>query len=100
MNDGAIPCIRNDMAVELPAYVSAAGIQKLQMEPLPEPIMYFIRQRVHRTINDVETYLSRSRERLLLSILGESDVGYDVATAYLDAVLSHPMNKDMAAHFV
>ncbi len=100
MNEGAIPGIRDDMAVELPAYVSTAGIQKLQMEPLPEPIMYFIRQRVHRTMNDVETYLSGSRERLLLSILGESDAGYDVATAYLDEVLAHPMNKDMAAHFV
>jgi alpha-galactosidase len=100
VNDGAIPGIRDDMVVELPAYVCAAGIQKLKMQPLPEPIMYLIRQRVHRTMSDVETYLSRSRERLLLAILGESDVGYDVASTYLDAVLNHPLNKDMAAHFV
>jgi alpha-galactosidase len=99
LNEGAIPGIRDDMAVELPAFVSAAGIQKLQMAPLPEPIMYFIRQRVHRTMNEVETYLSRSRDRLLLSILGESDVGYDVAEAYMEAVLAHPGNEDMAAHF-
>jgi alpha-galactosidase len=98
-NGGAIPGIPDDVAVELPAYVSPAGIQKFQMEPLPEPIMYFIRQRVHRTLTDVETYLSGSRDRLLLSILGESDVGYDVACAFLDEVLSHPQNRDMAAHF-
>jgi len=100
LNEGAIPGIPDDIAVELPACVSAAGIQKLQMKPLPEPIMYFIRQRVHRTLTEVDTYLSRSRERLLLSILGESDVGYDVATAYLEEVLAHPNNQDMAAHFV
>ncbi len=62
--------------------------------------MYFIRQRVHRTLTQVDTYLSRSRQRLLLSILGESDVGYDVATAYLEDVLAHPNNRDMAEHFV
>lgn len=100
LNEGAIPGVQDDVAVELPAFVSCAGIQKLQMEPLPEPIMYFLRQRVHRTLNDVETYLSRSRDRLLLSILGESDVGYDVAEAYMEEVLAHPANQDMAAHFV
>ena len=100
LNEGAIPGIPDDMAVELPAFVSAAGIQKLMLSPLPEPIMYFIRQRVHRTMNDVETYLSRSRDRLLLAILGESDVGYDVATAYMNEVLAHPASRDMAAHFV
>ena len=99
LNKGAIPGIPDEMAVELPAYVSGAGIQRLMLEPLPEPIMSFLRQRVHRTLNDVETYLSRSRDRLLLSILGESEVGYDVAKAYMDEVLAHPSNQDMAAHF-
>ncbi len=99
LNEGAIPGIPDDIAVELPAYVSGAGIQKLQLEPLPEPIMHFIRQRVLRVQNDVETYLSRSRTRLLLAMLGESDAGIDGANAFLDEVLSHPSNEDMAAHF-
>jgi alpha-galactosidase len=100
LNEGAIPGIPDDIAVELPAYVSRAGIQKLQLEPLPEPIMHFVRQRVLRIQNDVETYLSRSRTRLLLAILGDSDVGIDAASAFVDEVLSHPSNRDMAAHFV
>jgi alpha-galactosidase len=100
LNEGAIPGIPDDVAVELPAYVSGAGIQRLQLDPLPEPIMHFVRQRVLRVQNDVETYLSRSRTRLLLAILGDSDVGIDVAEALVDEVLSHPSNRDMAAHFV
>jgi len=30
---------------------------------------------------------------------GDSDVGIDVAEAFVDKVLSHPSNKDMAARF-
>jgi alpha-galactosidase len=98
-NEGAIPGIPDDVAVELPAYVSSAGIQSPILDPLPEPIMHFVDQRVLRVQDDVETYLSRSRTRLLLSILGESDAPIDKARAFLDDVLAHPGNEDMAAHF-
>lgn len=100
INKGAIPGIPDDIAVELPAYVSAAGVQALKLAPLPEPIMHFIKQRILRLQNDIETYLSRSRTRLLLAILGDSDIGHDAATAFMNEVLSHPSNQDMAAHFV
>ena len=99
LNHGAIPGIPDDVAVELPAHVSGAGIQRLRLEPLPEPIMHFVRQRVLRAQDDVETYLSCSRTRLLLSILGDSDVGIDAASAFVDEVLAQPGNEDMAAHF-
>jgi alpha-galactosidase len=100
INHGAIPGIPDDVAVELPAHVSGAGIQPLQLARLPEPIMYFTGQRILRLRNDIETYLSRSRTRLLLAILGESNVGYNAAKAFMEDVLAHPGNEDMAAHFV
>ncbi|MGD2175773.1 MAG: hypothetical protein PVJ27_10255 [Candidatus Brocadiaceae bacterium] len=99
LNQGAIPGIPDDVAVELPACVSAAGIQSLQLDPLPEPIMHFIRRRVLRIQDEVETYLSRSRTRLLLAVLAGTDAGIDQAEALIGEVLSHPGNEDMAAHF-
>lgn len=99
LNEDAIPGIPEDIAVELPAYVSAAGIQKLDFEQLPEPLMHFIDERVLRIRDQVETYLSGSRDRLLLSILGNSDLGYDQAQALLDDVFAHPRAAGMARHF-
>ncbi len=99
LNEGAIPGIPSEMAVEVPAYVSAAGIQKLDFAPLPEPIMHFIHERTQRIRDQVETYLSGSRTRLLLSILGSSNLGYDQAQALLDEVFAHPRGRAMGAHF-
>jgi alpha-galactosidase len=98
-NRASVPGIPAEVAIEAPAYVSGAGIQRLSMEPLPETIMPFVRQRVLRVQEEVETYLSRSRDRLLLAVLSASNVGFDVAHAFLDEVLGAPGNADMAAHF-
>ncbi len=99
LNNGAIPGLPDDLAVELPAWVSRAGIQNLRLEALPERIMHFVRERAQTTLQDVETYLSRSRSRLLLAILSESGIGYDQAEGLLDEVLAHPSNEAMARHF-
>ena len=99
LNDGAIPGIGDDIAVEVPAYVSKAGIQKLKMDPLPERIMQFVRERELAIRQDVETYLSRSRTRLLLAVLGDGDMGIDQAQGLVADVLAHPGNEAMAAHF-
>jgi hypothetical protein len=61
--------------------------------------MHFIRRRVLRIQDEVETYLSRSRTRLLLAVLAGTDAGIDQAEALIGEVLSHPGNEDMAAHF-
>ncbi|MHC4716168.1 MAG: family 4 glycosyl hydrolase, partial [Planctomycetota bacterium] len=98
-NDGAIPGLDADLAVELPAYVSAAGIQGLQLDPLPEAIMQLVRERALAIRQEVETYLSASRDRLMLAILDDTDAGIDRATALLDEVLSQPGNEAMATHF-
>lgn len=100
VTDHGVPGVPDDVAAELPAYVSAAGIQPLKVEALPEAIMLFVRRRAQRVQEDVEVYLSRSRTRLLLSLLASDELGLDQAQAILDDVLSYPGNEDMAAHFV
>jgi alpha-galactosidase/6-phospho-beta-glucosidase family protein len=99
LNQGAIPGLPDDIAAEFPAYVSGAGIQRLEFPALPEPIMHLTNERVARVQDEVETYLSRSRDRLLLSILTRSNLGYDEAKALMEEILSHPDNSDMAGHF-
>jgi alpha-galactosidase len=99
VTDHGVPGIPDDVAAELPAHVSAAGIQPLKVEPLPEAIMFFLRRRAARVQEQVEVYLSRSRTRLLLSILAEDQLGIDQARALLDEVLGYPGNEDMADHF-
>ena len=100
LNEGTIAGIADDIAVEIPAYVSRAGIQNLQLDPLPEAIMHLTARRALTVEHEVQTYLSGSRDRLLLGILADSDMGYDQANNMLDAVLAHPRNTAMAAHFV
>ena len=94
-----VPDIPDEIAAELPAHVSAAGIQPLQVKPLPDAIMFLLRRRAARVQEQVDVYLSRSRTRLLLSILAEDQLGIDQARALLDEVIAHPGNEDMAAHF-
>ena len=99
VTDHGVPGIADDVAAEMPAYVSAAGIQPLKFGPLPEAVMFFMRRRVQRVQEQLDVYLSRSRNRLLLSVLASDQLGIDQAQAVVDDVLAHPGNEDMAAHF-
>ena len=99
VTDHGVPGIADDVAAEMPAYVSAAGIQPLKLGPLPEAVMFFMRRRVQRVQEQLDVYLSRSRNRLLLSVLASDQLGIDQAQAVVDDVLAHPGNEDMAAHF-
>ncbi|MCD6415824.1 MAG: hypothetical protein J7M08_03910 [Planctomycetes bacterium] len=98
-NNGAIPGIPDNVAVELPAYASAAGLEKMARDPLPEPIAYLIAQRVLGIQDTVETYLSRDRKRLLLSLLSTERMSIDQARGVMEDTFAHPGNEDMAAHF-
>lgn len=69
INNGKIPGLPDDMAVELPAIVNADGIHTEQMQPLPDAITEMIR--LQGTINKMltEAYLEKSRNKLLQAML-------------------------------
>jgi len=69
LNNGKIPGLPDDMAVELPAVADANGIHTKQMDPLPDAVTEMIRVQgvIHKLIT--ETYLEQSRNKLLQAIL-------------------------------
>ncbi len=68
-NEGLIPGIDDDIAVEVPAVADKNGIQPCQMERLPEAITAILRTQASIQKLLVEAYAEGSRRRLLQALL-------------------------------
>jgi alpha-galactosidase len=100
-NDGALPGIPDDVAVEVPAVVDIKGIQPLRVDPLPQklmltymlPVWLRMEQRLH-------AYLHRDRSVLLYRVLDNHQTrSYDQAVDTLEDILGIEHNAEMNAHY-
>lgn len=99
-NNGCIPGIADDVVVEIPALVSAAGIQGLHMDPLPNPVLFEIQERILFMERDLEAFLSQKRSLLLEYILSYPTTRtIEHAEAFLKEALEHPINREMAEYY-
>jgi len=97
-NDGALPGVPNDVAVEVPAIVNRKGIQPLRVDPLPKKILleciYPDWLRMERTLEAVK---SGDKSMLLFGILESHQTrSYDQATQVLEAILNMEPNEPMS----
>jgi alpha-galactosidase len=96
-NRGCIPGIADDVAVEIPALVSASGIQGLHLDPLPRPIMVHTMDQIQRMERNVQTFQSRDRGMLLdMLLIHPQTRSPEDARACLEEVLALPFNAEMA----
>jgi len=97
-NDGALPGIPDDVAVEVPAIVNKKGIQPLRVEPLPRKVLleciYPPWLSMERTL---EALKSGDKSMLLYGILESHQTrSYDQAVEMLEALLAMEPNEPMA----
>ncbi|MGB9598163.1 MAG: alpha-glucosidase/alpha-galactosidase, partial [Candidatus Poribacteria bacterium] len=97
-NDGALPGIPDDVAVEVPAIVNIKGIQPLRVQPLPRKIML---ERIYPEWLEMEITLealkSGDKSMLLYGILESHQTrSYDQALDVLEAILSMEPSEPMA----
>ena len=96
-NNGAIPSVADDVAIEIPALVSGAGIQGLLMDDLPRPIMMHMMDFIQRMERNVETFRNRDRGMLLdMILINPQTRSPEDAKACLEELLALPFNRDMA----
>jgi len=99
-NYGCIPGIADDVVVEIPALVSAAGIQGLHMGHLPKRILFQIQERILVMERDLEAFLSRDRKMLLEYVLSNPQTRtIEQAEALVEDVFADPINHEMAEYY-
>lgn len=97
-NNGALPGIPDDVAVEVPAIVNKKGIQPLRMQPLPRKVMleciYPEWLSMERTL---EALKSGDKSILLYGILDSHQTrSYDQAMEVMEALLNIEPSEPMA----
>ncbi len=97
LNNGALPGLPDDVAVEVPAIVNRMGIQPIRVEPLPTKLMleciYPDWLGMERTL---EALLTGDQSMLLYSILESHQTrSYEQALEVLDALIHIEPNEPM-----
>ena len=99
---GFVPGVPADFAVEIPALVSARGIQGIQTAGLPQPILgYLLRDRVVPVNLELEAYRS-GRHDLLVELVCMDPWTRSVrqASDLVDEILNLDFNVEMKAHYL
>jgi len=101
LNKGAIPNLPDDVAVEIPATISAKGTQRTHIGKLPERLMlHVMKPRMLTMERTLQAYLNGDRKSLLLTILNDPRArSYENCKALLDELLAQPWNSEAAAHY-
>jgi alpha-galactosidase len=102
INDGEyVAGIPRDFSVEIPALVSARGIQGIRTNGLPAPLLAQItRDRVAPVRMELAAYTGGSREGLLQLLLMDPWTRSEAqANGLLDAILALPEHGEMRAHY-
>ncbi len=101
LNQGSIPGIPDDVAVEMPAIIDGKGIQRRTFKPLPDKILkYVLYPRMMRMEWALTAFLEGGREKLVEWLM------YDVRTKStqqaedaINAMLNIPGNEEMKKHY-
>ena len=96
-----VPGIPQDFAVEIPALVSARGIEGIQTNPLPKTILaHALHDRVAPVETELEAYENGDYESLLQLILMDPWTRSEAqARALIDNVLNLPYHTEMKDHY-
>lgn len=96
-----VPGVPLDVAVEIPALVSAHGIQGIRTDGLPDAVMaYLLRDRVAPMETELQAYEQGSRELLLQLILMDPWThSEEQANAFLNELLALPYHAEMREHY-
>ena len=96
-NQGALPGVPDDIAVEIPAVVNRDGIHRIQVDPLPPKIILPLVLSLERTLLAIET---GDRSLLLWELLDANDTrSYAQAEETLEAILGQGYNREMDEYF-
>lgn len=97
-NKGCVPGIPDDVAVDIPALVSAAGIQGLRLDPLPRRIMTHVNEKIIRMERNLDAFESRDKNALLELLLAHHETrNIDQARGMLEELLTLPIYADLVA---
>ena len=97
-----VPGVPRDFAVEIPAFVSAGGVQGIRTAPLPEPVVAFIRRdRVATVETELAAWHEGSRERLReLVLMDPWTRSLGQAEALVERVFAMPGHERLADWYV
>ncbi len=97
----SMPGIPQNFAVEIPALVSGSGIQGIQTEGLPTPLLaHALRDRVAPVEMELDAYVNRNFEALLELIIMDPWTRSEAqALDLLDTILELPYHGEMRDHY-
>ena len=99
-NQAAIPGVADDVAVEIPALVSGAGIQGLHMADLPKPAQCHVIDKIISMERELEAFRTGRRDLLLEWVLANPWTrSIEQAQGLLDELLALPFNRTLAEYF-
>jgi alpha-galactosidase len=100
-NDGALPGIPDDVAVEVPAIVNQNGIQPLRVDPLPPKIMWeCIWPEILEMERNLLAFKTGDKSILLFNAMESHQTrSYDQAVAVLEDLLDMEANAEMNRFF-
>jgi len=96
-----VPGVPADLAVEVPALVSARGVQGIQTHPLPPLVLaYLWRDRVVPVSLELAAYERGDRQLLVELLMTDPWTrSEEQARAVLDGVLALPYHQEMREHY-
>jgi len=100
-NEGALPGVPDDVAVEMPVRVDGKGVHRRPLTPLPRKVMnYVIIPRMMRMEWALEAFLEGGRDHLFnWLIVDPRTQSTRQVEETIDAILKLPGNEEMARHF-
>jgi len=100
-NQGAVPGIPDDVAVEIPVRIDGKGVHRRPVTPLPKKIMdYVILPRLMRAEWAIEAFLEGGRDHLFhWLIVDPRTKSTRQVEEVIDAILKMPGNEEMAKHY-
>ena len=98
LNDGALPGLPDDVAVEVPAVVNRMGIQPLRVEPLPAKVMLeCIYPDWLEMEHGLEALLTGDKTMMLYGVLQSHQTkSYEQAVDMVEALFDIEPNEPMA----
>jgi len=102
INEGSlVPGIPEDFSVEVPVLINGRGIQKINIQGLPKPVLsYILRDRVAPVEVELEAYENGSRERLLdLVMMDPWTRSEEQACNLLRDILALPGFEELRRHY-
>ncbi|HEY8426518.1 MAG TPA: alpha-glucosidase/alpha-galactosidase [Limnochordales bacterium] len=101
-NDGTIPGIPDDVAIEVPVVVKKGAIEKERIDPLPERLMlHVLIPRWLRMERILHAFKERDKTSLILTLTDDPrTTSFDQAARLIDELLGMPWNSEARQHYV